>query len=98
MKQGSGTSRIVVGAIFFVLLLGVQTISLAHAFEHDALSLGDRTCATCVSISQLTAVAVDTGEVPDLVAACPVRFSKAPTVATVVPSNTPNQRGPPPTS
>lgn len=98
MEHGSGTSRIVLAAILLVLLLGVQTISFAHAFEHDAETLGDKACATCVSINQLNAVAVDTGEAPDTVGTYWVRLGYALTLATVAASNTPNQRGPPRTS
>lgn len=98
MKQGSSTSRIVLGTLLFVLLVGVQTISFAHAFEHDATTLGDKACATCISLSQLAAVAIDTGEVPQTVVLKPVRTIRIVAIAPVRTSYPPNQRGPPPPS
>jgi hypothetical protein len=95
MRQGSGTSRIVLGTLLFVLLVGVQTIAFAHAFEHDATALGDRPCATCINLGQLAAVAIDTGGVPGPVFFQPVRVGYYAVTVAVATLQSPNQRGPP---
>ena len=82
MLRVSGKSRTVLGALLFAFLIGVQTISIAHAYDHDPASLGDTVCATCISINQLAA-AIDTGQVPAPVVSGPAHFYQ------------PNQRGPP---
>jgi hypothetical protein len=98
MKHGSSTSRLVLGTLVFVLLVGVQTISFAHTFAHDAASFGDKACATCVSISQLAAAAIDTGAAPEPVVGHDPACSHAPVIAADRTPNAPNQRGPPQTS
>jgi hypothetical protein len=49
-------------ALLFALLISAQTLSIAHAYEHDPGSLGETACTTCASFGQHIAVAVDTGQ------------------------------------
>ena len=92
MLKGTIRSRLVAGALLFALLVGVQSVRIAHAFDHDPASLGDTACATCISLSQLATAAVDTGASPSLTIAGPV-FLVQYTVA--VSAAVPRQRGPP---
>jgi hypothetical protein len=85
----------IVSALLFALLISVQTISIAHAYEHDPGAFQDTACATCVSINQLAAVAVDHSHPETLPILKPVLRSNyfAAREASVV--RTPRQRGPP---
>ena len=62
MSSVFGKSHRLVGVSFITLLIGVQTISIAHAYEHDPQSVQGTACATCVSINQLAAAAIDNGQ------------------------------------
>ncbi len=95
MNWSTSISRTILGALLFALLIGVQTISIAHAYEHDAVSIGDTACATCISVNQLAAAAVDTGHAPAPVVSTSVRLGKACDVVPVTSADVPKQRGPP---
>lgn len=90
-----GKSGQLIGVTLMALLIGVQTISIAHAYEHDPESAQGTPCATCVSINQLAAAATDNGQ-----AKAPPMFKsefsndRAILIA-IVNLCTPRERGPP---
>jgi hypothetical protein len=86
-----------ISALLFALLLGVQTISLAHTYEHDPASFQDTACAICVSVNQLGAATVDHGCVPSLEAFKPILRSVQTVLDTSTSTAVPRQRGPPTT-
>ena len=45
--------------LLVALLIGAQSGALAHAFKHDGDTLQNKTCAICVTVSQLDASCVD---------------------------------------
>jgi hypothetical protein len=88
-------SRRFISVSLIALLIGAQTISIAHAYEHDPESVQGTACATCVSVNQLAAAAVDNGQ-----ATAPRGFKsvfsndRAVSIA-VVELRAPRERGPP---
>jgi len=62
MSSVFGKSRRLISVSLIALLIGVQTISIAHAYEHDPESVQGTACATCVSVNQLAAAAIDNGQ------------------------------------
>lgn len=95
MNRGSIKSRTIVGVLFFALLIGVQTISVAHAYEHDPASLGDTACATCISINQLAAASVDTGQAAAPTTPPPIHCAHPAIIAAATLVGEHRQRGPP---
>jgi len=95
MFRPSRQLRRIIGALLFALLISVQTISIAHAYDHDPGPFQDTACATCVSINQLAAIAVDHSFPATLPVTKPVlrcnHFAARETGVT----RTPHQRGPP---
>ena len=53
--------------LLVVLLFGVQSGALSHAFEHQVDTLQQQICAICVTASQLDASCLDTPANTDLV-------------------------------
>lgn len=97
MNRWTGQPGRIVSAIVFALLIGMQTMSVAHAFEHDPGTIGDKACATCISINQLSAATVDTGHIdpPAILKPIPVdHVEESGTSRTIC---VPRQRGPPAT-
>jgi len=95
MSSVFGKSRRFISVLLIALLIGVQTISIAHAYEHDPSSVQDTACATCVSVNQLAAAAIDNGQ-----ATAPRRFkSLSSNDRAVLTANVdlcaPRERGPP---
>ncbi|MEJ2129580.1 MAG: hypothetical protein P8X81_12140 [Woeseiaceae bacterium] len=84
-----------VSVLLFALLLSVQTIALAHAYEHDPASFQDTACATCISINQLAAATVDHGCDQSLEAFKPILRSLQTILETSAAAVVPRQRGPP---
>jgi hypothetical protein len=62
MSSVFGKSRRFISVLLIALLIGVQTISVAHAYEHDPESVQRTACATCVSVNQLAAAAIDNAQ------------------------------------
>jgi len=62
MSSLFGKSRWLISVSLIALLIGVQTISIAHSYEHDPESVQGTACATCVSVNQLAAAAIDNGQ------------------------------------
>ena len=95
MNSVFGKSRRLISVSLIALLIGVQTISIAHAYEHDPESVQGTACATCVSVNQLAAATIDNGQ-----ATAPRGFKseisndRAIPIAIVDPC-TPRERGPP---
>jgi len=87
--------RSVLSSLLISLLIGAQTISLAHASEHEVDVLQD-TCAICVGTSQLSSAATDSGPVHIEHFFGPVLCSHPPYVPAITLTETPRQRGPPP--
>ena len=96
MIRPSRKSGRIVSALLFALLLSVQTISFAHAYQHDPTSFQEAACATCVSINQLAAVAVDQTHFPVVRSYRPVLCSYGAVLDTNAVVRAPRQRGPPP--
>ena len=95
MSSVFGKSRRFISVSLIALLIGVQTISIAHAYEHDPASVQDTACATCVSVNQLAAAAIDNGQFT-----APRRFksvfgSDRAILNKIVDLCAPRQRGPP---
>lgn len=86
------------GVALFAILLLAQTASFAHTFEHDAGSVGDTACATCISLSQIGAATVDSGFETALETIKPVRRAASGSVNTSRDATVARQRGPPQTS
>jgi len=90
-----GKSRRLISVSLIALLIGVQTISIAHAYEHDPETVQGTACATCVSVNQLAAAAIDNGQ-----ATAPRGFKSEfsndrSIVIAIVDLCTPRVRGPP---
>jgi hypothetical protein len=47
------------GLLLALLLLGAQSASLAHAYEHEPGTPQNSTCTACIAASQLGAACVD---------------------------------------
>lgn len=95
MERLFANHRGVLIGLLFALLVGAQTISAAHAYEHDPGSVGDTTCATCVSGTQLAAAAVDSGQPVALPVARPALCSGQATMQVILARSQARQRGPP---
>lgn len=93
-QRRSGT--IVIATLFGFLLLA-QTGVFAHTFEHDPGSVGDTACATCISLSQLAAAAVDSGFECTFEAFIRVRSAARAALHATRPIQVVRQRGPPAT-
>lgn len=85
----------IVSALLFALLISAQTISIAHAYDHDPGTFQDTACATCISISQLAGVAVDHSPPEALPVTKPVQRSNYFAAREAGVTRTPHQRGPP---
>lgn len=95
MSSVFGKSRRFISVLLIALLIGVQTISIAHAYEHDPESVQGTACATCVSVNQLAAAAIDSGQ-----ATAPPGFDSVfgndrPILVAIVDLCAPRVRGPP---
>jgi hypothetical protein len=86
--------RPILSSLLISMLIGAQTISLAHASEHDA-GLSQDSCATCVGSGQLSAAAVDSGPIHAERFFGPVLCSHQHTVPKTTSTEIPRQRGPP---
>ena len=84
----------IVSSLLISLLIGAQTISLAHASEHESGLLQD-SCAICVGSSELSSAAVDSGHVHAEHFFGPVSCSHQQTVPSFIFAEMPRQRGPP---
>ncbi len=84
----------IVSSLLVILLIGMQTVSLAHASEHEAGLLQD-SCAICVGSSEFSAAAVDTGPVHAEHFFGPVLSGHQQTIPSVTFTEIPRQRGPP---
>ena len=95
MSSVFGKFRQIVSAMLIALLIGAQTISIAHAYEHDPESTQGTACATCVSANQLEAAAVDNGQATAPRGFKTVVSSDHATRNTIVDLYAPRERGPP---
>jgi hypothetical protein len=86
--------RPILSSLLISLLIGAQTISLAHASEHDA-GLSQDSCAICVGSSQISAAAVDNGPIHAERFFGPVLCSHRHIVPATTSKEIPRQRGPP---
>jgi hypothetical protein len=62
MSSVFSKSRWCISVLLIALLIGVQTISITHAYEHDPEAAQGTACAACVSINQLGAAVIDNGQ------------------------------------
>ena len=97
MSSEFGKFRRFISVSLIALLIGVQTISIAHAYEHDPESIQGTACATCVSVNQLAAAAIDNGR-----ATAPREFKSVfsndrATPSAIIDLCAPRERGPPAT-
>ena len=76
------------------LLIGAQTISLAHASEHDT-GLSQDSCAICVGSGQLSTAAMDSGPIYVERFFGPVLCGHQHTLPATSSNEIPRQRGPP---
>lgn len=95
MSSVFGKFRRLISVSLIALLIAVQTISIAHAYEHDPESVQGTACATCVSVNQLAVAAIDNGQ-----ATAPRRFKSLfnkdrAVLVTIVDLCAPRERGPP---
>ena len=88
-------SRQIVSAMLIALLIGAQTISIAHAYEHDPESAQGTACATCVSANQFEAAAVDIGQATAPHGFETVVSNDRAALSTIVDLFAPRERGPP---
>lgn len=89
----TGMNRIV-SALLISLLIGAQTISLAHASEHEAGLLQD-SCAICVGSGQLSAAATDSGQLHPERFTGQILWSEQQQFPPITFTEIPRQRGPP---
>lgn len=82
-------------AVLIVLLIAAQTGAIAHAYEHDPGTLQDATCASCVTVNQLSAACVDSGFRHDVEPAGVDHDSATYTPGESIRPLTHRQRGPP---
>lgn len=84
----------ILSSLLIILLIGAQTISLAHAFEHEPDILQD-SCAICVGSGQIMSAAMDSGHVDTDLLFTPVlcRYQHYRLVSEFTVA--PHQRGPP---
>jgi len=61
MSEIERNMRSVLSSLIISLLIGAQTISLAHSTEHDFDLLQD-SCPICIGSSQLSSTATDSGQ------------------------------------
>jgi len=85
----------IVSALLFALLISAQTISIAHAYDHDPGTFQDTACATCISINQLAGAAVDHSPPEALPVTKPVLRSNYFAARDTGVVRAPHQRGPP---
>jgi len=95
MSRSFARSGTVVSAVMFALLIGAQTVAITHAYKHEPGPIGDTVCATCVSINQLAAIAVDSTEPLPLRDFRPVLCSVTAVFKSAPVAVQPRQRGPP---
>jgi len=95
MSSVFGKSRRIISVSLIALLIGVQTISIAHAYEHDPGSVQDTACATCVSINQLAAAAIDNGQVTAPLRVKSLISNDRAVLIAIVDLCAPRERGPP---
>lgn len=95
MSSIFGKSHRIISVSLIALLIGVQTISIAHAYEHDPESAQGTACATCVSVNQLAAAAIDNGQAMPPRGFKSVFSSDRATPNAIVDLYAPRERGPP---
>jgi hypothetical protein len=95
MSSVFGKSRRIISVSLIALLIGVQTISIAHAYEHDPESVQGTVCATCVSVNQLMAAAIDNGQATASRGFKSVFSNDRITPNAIVDRYAPRERGPP---
>ncbi len=86
--------RSVLSSLLISLLIGAQTISLAHASEHE-VDVPQDTCPICVGSSQLSSAATDSGQVSTEQFFGPVLCSHRQYLPAISFAEIPRQRGPP---
>lgn len=95
MSSVFGKSHWIISVSLIALLIGVQTISIAHAFEHDPESAQGTPCAACVSVNQLAAAAIDNGQATPHFGFESVFSNDRATPNAIVDLYAPRERGPP---
>jgi hypothetical protein len=95
MSSVFGKFRQIVSAVLIALLICAQTISIAHAYEHDPESTQGTACAVCVSANQLEAAAVDNGQATAPRGFKTVIGNDRATRSAIVDLHAPRGRGPP---
>ena len=95
MSSEFGKSRRFISVTLIALLIGVQTISIAHAYEHDPEPVQGTACATCVSVNQLAAAAIDNGQAMAPRGFKSVFSNDRTTPNAIVDRYAPRERGPP---
>jgi len=95
MSSVFGKFRRIISVSLIALLIGVPTILIAHAYEHDPESAQGTACATCVSANQLTAAAIDNGQATAPRGLKSVFSNDRATPNAVVDLCAPRERGPP---
>ncbi len=92
---GKSRRRRFISISLIALLIGVQTISIAHAYEHDPESVQGAACGTCVSANQLAAAAIDNGQATVPSGFKSVFSNDRTTPSAIVDLDAPRERGPP---
>ena len=95
MSSVFGKSHRIISISLIALLIGAQTISIAHAYEHDPESIQGTACATCVSANQLAAAAIDNGQATAPRGFKSVFSNDRTTPYAIVDLYAPRERGPP---
>lgn len=95
MSSVFGKSREFIGVSLIALLIGVQTISIAHVYEHEPESVQGTACATCVSVNQLAAAAIDNGQATAPRGFKSVFSNDRTTPNAIIDRYAPRERGPP---
>jgi hypothetical protein len=95
MSSVFGKFRRFISVSLIALLIGVQTISIAHAYEHAPESIQGTACATCASVNQLAAAAIDKGQATAPRGFESVFSNDCTTPIAIVDRYAPRERGPP---
>jgi hypothetical protein len=84
----------IVSSLLVVLLIGMQSVSLAHASDHEA-DLLQESCAICVGSGELSSAVTDSGQIHSERFLGPVLCSPQQIVPAIAATEIPRQRGPP---
>lgn len=66
MHRIGGKHWKITSTLLIVLLVGAHSGAIAHAYEHDPGSLQDTTCASCVTVGELSSACLDSGVAADI--------------------------------